>query len=51
MSIERSTNLTPAGFATVTDEAHKPWLKVSIGASDRICFVRANQRYVRPLAR
>lgn len=46
-----TANLTPAGFATVTDEAGKPWLKVSIGANDRICLVRANLTYVRPLAR
>jgi hypothetical protein len=44
-------NLTPAGFATITDTLKKPWLKVDIGENDRICFVRANARYIRPVQR
>lgn len=44
-----TANLTPAGFATLFDESGKPWLKVSIGADDQICFVRANKKYVQPV--
>lgn len=44
-------NLTPAGFATITDTLKKPWLKVDIGENDRICFVRANARFIRPVRR
>ncbi|QEQ00557.1 hypothetical protein RHP47_03630 [Thermosynechococcus sp. QKsg1] len=41
-------NITPAGFATITDSRGLPWLKVSIGDEDRICLVRANRRFIRP---
>lgn len=44
-----TTNLTPAGFATLFDESGKPWLKVSIGSDQQICFVRANKKYVQPV--
>lgn len=44
-----TANITPAGFATFTDELGKPWLKVSIGSNDQICLVRANVQYIRPV--
>lgn len=44
-----NANLTPAGFATLFDESGKPWLKVSIGANEQICFVRANKKYIQPI--
>ncbi|HEY9632539.1 MAG TPA: hypothetical protein V6D14_03980 [Coleofasciculaceae cyanobacterium] len=44
-----TANLTPGGFATVTDELGKPWLKVSIGSDEEICLVRANADYVQPV--
>ncbi|URR34649.1 hypothetical protein NBE99_08315 [Thermosynechococcus sp. HN-54] len=43
-----TANITPAGFATMTDSRGLPWLKVSIGAENRICLVRANRRFIRP---
>ncbi|WP_460194366.1 hypothetical protein [Thermosynechococcus sp. FA-CM-4201] len=43
-----TANITPAGFATITDSRGLPWLKVSIGDEDRICLVRANRRFIRP---
>lgn len=44
-----TSNITPAGFATLTDTQKQPWLKVSIGPNDQICLVRANERYVQPI--
>jgi hypothetical protein len=44
-----TANLSPAGFATFTDELGNPWLKVSIGSNDQICLVRANAKYVQPV--
>ncbi|MBD2000568.1 hypothetical protein H6G00_28855 [Leptolyngbya sp. FACHB-541] len=44
-----SANSNPAGFVTVTDTRGRPWLKVTIGANDQICFVRANRRFIRPI--
>jgi hypothetical protein len=44
-----TSNITPAGFATVMDERDLPWLKVSVGSNDRICLVRANRQYIRPI--
>ncbi|MCL1467878.1 hypothetical protein [Argonema galeatum] len=44
-----SANLGPAGSGTFEDENGSPWLKVSIGDDDRICLVRANARFVRPV--
>ncbi|NJP12185.1 MAG: hypothetical protein HC866_24230 [Leptolyngbyaceae cyanobacterium RU_5_1] len=46
-----TANTTPAGFATIADTENKPWLKVSIGANDQVCLVRANARYIRPIQR
>jgi hypothetical protein len=40
---------TPAGFVLIYDDRNLPWLKISIGDNDRICLVRANQRYIRPI--
>lgn len=42
-------NGTPAGFVIIKDENNKPWLKVSIGADDKICLVRANSSFIRPV--
>ncbi|MFB2924280.1 MULTISPECIES: hypothetical protein [Aerosakkonema] len=42
-------NLGPAGSGTFEDENGLPWLKVSIDDDDRICLVRANSRFVRPV--
>ncbi|MBL1177325.1 hypothetical protein [Pantanalinema sp. GBBB05] len=42
-------NMTPAGMVTMFDEANKPWLKVTIGDNDKICLVRANNSFIRPL--
>jgi hypothetical protein len=42
-------NLSPAGFATLNDQSGKPWLKVTNGSNDQICFVRANSKYVQPV--
>lgn len=44
------SNITPAGFATIFDENSQPWLKVSLNNSDKICLVRANSKYIRPVA-
>jgi len=44
-----TANLTPAGFVLLYDDRYLPWLKVSIGKNDRICLVRANQRFIRPV--
>lgn len=44
-----NSNITPAGFAILTDTQRKPWLKVSIGPNDQICLVRANVKFVRPV--
>jgi hypothetical protein len=44
-----TANLTPAGFATMTDTLNKPWLKVSMGENDQICLVRANSKFIRPV--
>ncbi|MDR5639202.1 MULTISPECIES: hypothetical protein [unclassified Thermosynechococcus] len=41
-------NITPAGFATITDSRGLPWFKVSIGEENHICLVRANHRLIRP---
>jgi hypothetical protein len=43
-----TSNITPAGFALLYDNRNKPWLKVSIGAKDQICLVRANSKFVQP---
>lgn len=43
-----TSNITPAGFATMPDARGLPWLKVSIGTNDQICLVRANSRFIRP---
>jgi hypothetical protein len=43
-------NISPAGFATMGDERNKPWLKVSIGDNEEICFVRANSTFIKPVA-
>ncbi len=45
---ELKANSSPAGFITMADENGKPWLKVSIGDNDQICFVRANSQFIQP---
>lgn len=42
-------NLAPAGLATFQDTQGRPWLKVHRWSNDKICLVRANQRYIEPL--
>lgn len=44
-----NANGTPAGFAVIYDDRGLPWLKVSIGANDQICLVRANTQFIRPI--
>ena len=44
-----TANITPAGFATVTDSRDLPWLKVRLGSADQICLVRASSRYILPI--
>lgn len=44
-----TANITPAGFATLTDNRGLPWLKVRQGDNDEICLVRANASYILPL--
>ncbi|MEL6602734.1 MAG: hypothetical protein AAFP20_05845 [Cyanobacteria bacterium J06614_10] len=44
-----TANITPAGFATLTDSRGLPWLKVRQGDNDEICLVRANASYILPL--
>lgn len=46
-----TANLTPAGFATLSDTRGKPWLKVITGPNEQICLVRANARFIRPINR
>lgn len=44
-----TSNITPAGFAMLIDDKNQPWLKVSLGAQDQICLVRANAQYIKPV--
>ncbi|MBD2022404.1 hypothetical protein H6F43_19670 [Leptolyngbya sp. FACHB-36] len=44
-----NANTAPAGFALMYDVQNKPWLKVNLGPNDRICLVRANARFIRPI--
>jgi hypothetical protein len=45
---ELKANNSPAGLITIADENGQPWLKVSIGENDQICFVRANSQFIQP---
>ena len=42
-------NGTPAGFIGTYDDNGNPWMKVTIGPDDEICFVRANSKYIKPV--
>lgn len=44
-----TANITPAGFAMLVDDKDQLWLKVSLGAQDQICLVRANAQYIKPV--
>lgn len=44
-----TANNTPAGFVMVADDKDQPWLKVSLGAQNEICLVRANAQYIKPV--
>jgi len=43
-------NSVPSGLALWYDDADKPWLRVRLSTDgDRMCFVRANNRYIKPV--
>lgn len=44
-----TAHLSPAGFVILYDTVRKPWLKVSLGANEKVCLVRANAKFIRPL--
>ncbi|MFM7600607.1 MAG: hypothetical protein ACKO7R_05320 [Pseudanabaena sp.] len=44
-----TTPESPAGFALITsDERGQRWLKVLTGSKDQTCYVRANNKFIRP---
>lgn len=44
-----NANGDTAGFAVLADAEGRPWLKVSIGAENQICLVRAHNSLIRPI--